>query len=299
MKPFVQILPQLENSSFVIQTINTRYFQTGLHQHTEYEFIFFTEGTGIVWIGDYEGKYKPGDIYLIGSNLPHAFKSSNNKPVSAVTIHFRNNCWGNHFMNIPECSSIKQLLEIAASGLQVAGHCKSNLEPLIKALTTATSINRVIMLLQCLENISTVKEYVILSKKKVQIYKDSDTIDKIIDFTLTSCHHRISLSQVAELACMSVSAFCHYFKRRTQKTYIDFLNEVRVGYACKQLLQTNKPVTDIGYESGYNTVAYFHRQFLRIKKITPLQYRNQENENTSCLTKSKKVTTVNNNSSIL
>ena len=68
-------------------------------------------------------------------------------------------------------------------------------------------------------------------------------------------------------------AFCNYFKRRTQKTYIDFLNEIRVGYACSQLLETNEPVIDICYSSGYNTMAHFHRQFLKLKGLTPLQYR--------------------------
>jgi AraC-like DNA-binding protein len=288
MKPVDQKLPASQNTSFIVQTVNASWFQTSLHQHIEYELILFTKDTGIAYIGDYEGKYKPGDIYFIGSNLPHAFKSIGNKPVSAVVIQFRDNCWGTHFINMPELSGIKQLLEIAANGLQVTGDCKYSLESLIKALETATGINRVIVLLQCLETISAAKEYVILVKKKAQglIYRNSDPIDKVVEFTLASCHHRISLSHVAELACMSVSSFCHYFKRHTQKTYTDFLNEVRIDYACNQLLQTNKPVTDIGYESGYNTVAYFHRQFLRIKKITPLQYRNQENE---------KVSTVNNN----
>ena len=275
MKPLVQKLPQLKNTSFVVQTVSTPYFQTGLHQHIEYELILFAESTGVVCIGDFEGKYEPGDIYFIGSNLSHAFKSSSSKPVSAVTIQFRDNCWGTHFMNLPECSEVKQLLEKAADGLQFIGSSKHCLEPLIKTLETATGINSVIILLQCLGTMSTTKEYIILSKKKAPglIYRDKDPIDKIVEFTLASCHNYISLSQVAELACMSVSSFCHYFKRRTQKTYIDFLNEVRIGYACNQLLHTNKPVTDIGYESGYNTVAYFHRQFLRTKKITPLQYR--------------------------
>ena len=72
---------------------------------------------------------------------------------------------------------------------------------------------------------------------------------------------------------MSVPAFCNYFKRSTKKTYIDFLNEVRVGYACNLLMDTKKPVIDICYESGYNTMANFHKQFLKIKKLTPLQYR--------------------------
>ncbi|WP_207513136.1 helix-turn-helix domain-containing protein [Longitalea luteola] len=131
--------------------------------------------------------------------------------------------------------------------------------------------------MQCLEIMTSTNEYVILNSKMSNLtnYKKVYNINIIIEFTLASFHQRISLNQVATLACMSVSAFCHYFKRCMQKTYIDYLNEVRLRYACEQLLQTNKPVKDIGFESGYNTITYFHRQFLRIYKITPLQYRNQ------------------------
>ncbi len=95
----------------------------------------------------------------------------------------------------------------------------------------------------------------------------------MFQFTIDSFRDPVSLSEVAAIACMSVPAFCNYFKRRTQKTYIDFLNEIRVGYACTQLLETNNSVIDICYSSGYNTMAHFHRQFLKLKGLTPLQYR--------------------------
>lgn len=266
------------NGSYVVQTIHAACFEDGRQQHIEHELILFTEGTGIAYIGEYEGKFEAGDIYFLGSNLSHTFKNSSNKQLHAIAILFRDNYWGNHFLNIPECTAIKQLLEIAAHGLQVTGNSKYRLQPLIKELETATDINRVILLLQCLQAMSTPKEYIILSKKKVQGKVERELIEKVFEYTLASFHDPITLSKIANIACMSIPSFCHYFKRCSNKTYIDYLNEVRISYACRQLQETNKSVTEICYESGYNTIVHFHRQFFRLKKITPLQFRKKFSE---------------------
>jgi AraC-like DNA-binding protein len=95
----------------------------------------------------------------------------------------------------------------------------------------------------------------------------------VFQFTIDTFRDTISLDQVAAVACMSIPAFCRYFKRSTKKTYIEFLNEVRIGYACNVLQETEKTVVEICYESGFNTIANFHKQFLKVKKCTPLQYR--------------------------
>jgi AraC-like DNA-binding protein len=275
MKPIDQKLPLPQHTSFEAQTVNGSWFQTGLHQHIEYELILLTHCSGNAYIGEYEGKFESGDIFFIGSNLTHAFKCGSNKSVNAVVIQFGDNCLGNHFMSIPECRVIKGLLEIAGQGLQVTGNSKQKLKPIIKSLETANAINRIITLLQCLEIISSTNEYQILTKKKAPglINKTSIAIDKVIEFTQATYDDRISLSQVAAIACMSIPSFCHCFKQGTGKRYFDYLNEVRINNACRQLLETNKPITEICYENGYNTIVHFHRQFLRLKKITPLQYR--------------------------
>jgi AraC-like DNA-binding protein len=260
------------NNSFVVKTITNEIFNIGRHQHSENELILFTKGSGVAIIGDYEGKFNEGDIFLIGSNLPHSFQSCNNA-VSAAIVQFQENCWGNYFMNLPECIEIRKLFEIAAYGLQLTGNSKHHLNPIMKALEKEPGINRIIFLLHCLQTISSEKEYVKLSKKKARVLNNINGIEKAVEFTLASFNEPISLSQVAVVACMSIPSFCLYFKQRTGKTYVDYLNEIRINYACRELLETSKPVNEICYESGYNTVAHFHRQFLKLLMITPLQYR--------------------------
>lgn len=275
MKPLIQKLPLNENNSFVAQTFCTPDFEVGWHQHTEIELILFTEGAGLSFIGNAVGEFETNDIYLLGANLPHTFqKREAQMTASAIVVQFRDDCWGRHFLEVPECRHIKQLLQDSSFGLKMQEPLKSRLAPLVKALETALDFQRILLLGQCLDLIATTKAYVTVSNQEVKYQrKERACIDKIFQYTIDNFKDPVSLSQVADIACMSVPAFCNYFKRSTKKTYIDFLNEIRVGYACSLLMETKKTVLDICFDSGYNTMANFHKQFLKIKRVTPLQYR--------------------------
>jgi AraC-like DNA-binding protein len=103
--------------------------------------------------------------------------------------------------------------------------------------------------------------------------RDKERIDRIFSFTIENFQETITLEEVAGHAGMSVPAFCSYFRKSTKKTYIDFLNEVRIGHSCKLLIDTQKSIESISYESGYNTLTHFNRQFRKIKHFTPSVYR--------------------------
>ena len=166
-------------------------------------------------------------------------------------------------------------MDTAAHGLKLTGKSKRRLQPLITQMEKAKGSYRLLLLLECLQLMAEEKEYTKVSTQLIEELntKDLERINRVFQFTIDSFRDNICIPQVAAVAFLSVPAFCHYFKRRTQKTYIEFLNEVRVGYACTQLLETDNSVIDICYESGYNTMAHFHRQFITIKGLSPLQYR--------------------------
>lgn len=276
MKPFIQKLILDENISFVAKTFRTPNFEVGWHQHIEYELILFTEGSGLSFVGNHVGEFETGDIYFLGSNLPHTFqKREPGLITSAVVVQFREDFWGSEILKIPESRYIKKLLETASFGLKIKGESKLLLCSLISELENATGFQRILLLGQCLEIIATGKEYIKVSTQDVKPmnYKDRGRIDRIFQFTIDSFKEPISLSDVAGIAAMSIPAFCNYFKKSTKKTYIDFLNEIRIGYACTSLMETKKTVLEICFDSGYNTMANFHKQFFKIKKTTPLQYR--------------------------
>ena len=124
------------------------------------------------------------------------------------------------------------------------------------------------------------QEFKALSTQEVKEFnpKNKNRLDIIFQFTLANFQETIKIGQVAKSVQMSIPAFCSYFKKSTKKTYIDFLNEIRVGYACKQLVDSNKNIETICYESGFNTLANFNKQFLKVKKLTPSKYRKQFHE---------------------
>lgn len=279
MKPLVQKLPLNESASFVAKTFRTPHFEVGWHQHIEIELILFTEGSGLSFVGNHVGEFETGDIYLLGSNLPHTFQKSGEQVTSAIVVQFKKDFWGDTFIDLPESRFIKQLFETSLSGLKIFGDLKELIQPLIKQLETANDFKRILILGECLEQIAGSKQFKKVSTQKVKAFnsKDKGVIDNIFQFTIDSFKEPITLTKVASIACMSVPAFCNYFKRSTKKTYIQFLNDVRVGYACSLLSDTKKTVLDIAYESGYNTAANFHKQFLKVKQISPLQYRNSFN----------------------
>ena len=276
MKPLIEKLPLTENTSFIARTFRTPHFEVPWHQHIEYELILFTAGEGTSFIGNYVGEFKTDDIFFLGSNLPHTFqKAQKDLITSAVVVQFKEDFWGHEFMRLPESRVIKKLFDTSVKGLRITGKTRQLLKPLVIELETLTGFQRIIRLCDCLQLMASSHEFETVSTQDVKEFnpRNKERIDKIFQYTIDNFQDTITLDNVAGNAGMSVPAFCTYFKKSTKKTYIDFLNEVRIGHACQQLIDTQKNIEAVCYESGFNTWANFNKQFLKIKSITPSGYR--------------------------
>lgn len=276
MKPLVEQLPLSDNTSFVARTHRTPNFEVSWHQHSEYELILFTEGAGLSFIGNYVGEFEVGDIFFLGANLPHMFKKSGDIVTSAVVIHFKEDFWGSNFLNLPESKQVRKLLETSLQGLKIAGKSKELLNGSIISLEKEKGFRRIITLCECLDLLAKKEEFKTLSTQQVKEVnnKNRERIDRIFHYTMENFKESVQLTTVARVADMSIPAFCNYFKKSTRKKYIDFLNEVRIGYACKLLVDdASITIEGASYESGYNTIANFNKQFLKVKGMTPSKYR--------------------------
>lgn len=277
MKPLVEKLPLSQNTSFVARTYRTPHFEVPWHQHIEYELILFTEGEGTAFIGNYIGEFKTDDVFFLGSNLPHTFQKAHKDLITAaVVVQFTGDFWGNGFIQLPESKNIAKLFSIAMQGLKIQqGNTRQQLKSLITGLEQLQGFSRIIRLCECLNLIAITHEFDAVSTQEVKTFqaKNKDRIDRIFQFTIDNFQEPITLNDVAGTAGMSVPAFCSYFKKCTKKTYIDFLNEIRIGHACKLLIDTQKTVLDISFDSGFNTLANFNKQFLKVKQQTPSGYR--------------------------
>ena len=275
MKLLVEKLPLTEDSSFVARVHRTPNFEVPWHQHIELELILFTEGAGLSFVGNYVGEFEVGDIFFLGSNLPHTFQKSGDLITSAVVVHFKEDFWGQDFLKMKECKNIHSLFNKAFQGLKITGKTKDLLNPLIQSLAAEKGLSKLITLLECLNHLAETEEYTTLSTqdKKQLNTKNKERIDRIFQYTMDNFKDPITLNNIAEVANMSIPAFCNYFKKSTKKNYIEFLNEVRIGYACNLIIENQTNITEACYQSGFNTIANFNRQFLKIKGMTPSSFK--------------------------
>ena len=278
MKPIIQKLPLTADTSFIAKTFRTPNFEVGWHQHIEYELILFTEGSGLSFIGNYVGEFKTGDVFFIGSNVPHSFKKQEATQIAgAVVVQFTDDFWGKYFMGIPENSMLKELFTLSMNGIIYTGESSSPLGETIKKLEQATGFSRISILCECLQQMLDEKKKITLSTRQMALQngKYKQRLDDTFHYTITNFKQQITLAEIARVANMSITAFCSYFKRSTKKSYIEFLNEIRIGYACTLLQDTDKSVIDVCYESGFNTTVNFNKQFLKNKKTTPGKFRSR------------------------
>jgi len=276
LKTLIQKIQLEEQHSFACRTYRTPNFETNWHQHEECELILITEGHGTVMIGDFVGEYKAGDVYFIASNLPHWFKKQHPKIIGCVIVaHFKPGIFGDQFLKMPESNQLNGFLN-RQQGLQLQQPLSNQMANAITLLEYTKDFERIMLLLQCLQKISNSTNYSTVSQDFSAVSLIiNPAIEKIIDFSFKNYLEPITLQQVATIAGMSIPTFCRFFKKNIKKTYFDFLQDVRISHACKILTNTNKPVMEICYESGYNSWAHFSKQFKKVKKITPTQYRKQ------------------------
>ncbi|RAJ27264.1 AraC family transcriptional regulator [Pedobacter cryoconitis] len=278
MKTLIQKIHVEEYNSFACRTYKTPDFETAWHKHLECELILITEGNGTALIGDYIGEYKQGDIFLLNTNVPHWFRRSQNTTIgSAIVIHFMRDFWGEGFLALPEMKDIAGLLESKNTGIQLLQDLSNDIAVLIRQLEFAAGIERIQLLISCMQKISTSAQQKIITTAfdTVSNGEENSVIETIIDYSFKHFLDPISLKEVAGITSMSIPAFCRFFKRNIKKSYFDFIKEIRIGHACKLLRETNRPVLDICYDSGYNSWAHFSKQFKAVIRIPPSQYRKQ------------------------
>jgi AraC-like DNA-binding protein len=253
------------------------------HYHSEIELLIIKRSSGTCLIGDYVGPFKSGDTYLFGSNLPHTFRHerkhlqrTDEKIGESIVVLFQQEVWGSYFLNLPEIKCILKLLENANVGLRIKGETRKKVARMAEEMLTESPSKRLIHLLLILELIATTREYDTISSHgffhKVNNL-DKSRINKIFEFTFNNFHRKILVDDAAALIAMGKHSFCRYFKSKTKKTYLDFLIEVRIGHACRLLVEQDMNVAEIGYACGYNNISHFYHQFKTVTNKQPLEYR--------------------------
>lgn len=268
--------------SFYIGKFSVNHTYDIWHNHSELEFLHVLNGSGTRFIGDSIESFSSGDLVLVGSNLPHVWRSDKiyyegvpEIQAELILTQFTKDFAGKDFFSLPEMISVQELLEDSNQGLQILGKTRENVSERLVKLVAMDGGEKLLEFIQILNYISKTKEYRKLSSIGfVDSYqsKGSNRINKVHDFIMNNFMEDITLKEAADIANMNETAFCRYFKTTTLKTFTQFLNEVRIGYACRLLLHEDLNISGIGYECGFKNISYFNRVFKNSLGITPQQY---------------------------
>ena len=275
--PLKQVLP-LAEESFHVEEFRGVASGCAWHFHPEHQLSVVTHGSGQRIIGDAVCPIEPGEVILLGADLPHVWhydESSNG--VEAVVVHFKEDFAGHDFLNKPEMRAIKLLLARANQGLLAQGTDRERAAELLLSLPSNVGFERTLTLLQVLhllalaENLKTISSPRIGSGPSV----DLERLRCVYAYLDTHLHEHVSREQVAAVAHLNPNAFSRFFRQHTGLTFQDYLNERRVGRACELLMDVSTSITEVAMNCGFSTPTSFARAFKRVKSMSPSAYREQ------------------------
>jgi AraC-like DNA-binding protein len=281
--PFFEVIEPDFGHSFTYQKFDEQHLNinNSWHYHPEIELVYVNGGAGKRQIGSHVSYYTNGDLILIGPNLPHCGltdKLTGNK--SETVVQMKYDFLGNDFFNIPEMRNIQKLFEIAKSGVAFFGNTKRKIGEKMEILEYQTYFQRLLSILNILNELGNSAEYKVLNAEGYSMkadFKDNDRINKVFNHVKSNFKEEISLEEMSDMVSMTVPSFCRYFKKITNKTFVQFVNEYRLVHASKLLAERPISITEVCFESGFNNFSHFNKSFKAFTGQNPSEYRNQLN----------------------
>lgn len=270
-------IPKAQNLGLIYQEDKAAYFYDKLHQHQDIQLCTIIKGEGTLIVGDTINDYKSGDVLVIGSDLPHVFKSDTSTIEESfmISLFFTEESFGKDFFKLDDFKELNSFFKKSLSGFKLLSN-QQKVQELFLNLQKASNLERFIGLFDILKLIKKSKTQALADFVYPKKYTDNEgkRMRDVMDFTIHHFDKNIDLDEIANKANMTPNAFCRYFKQRTNKTYFSFLNELRVENACK-LLTGNKglSISEIAYQCGFKNLSNFNRKFKEVKKTTPSKYR--------------------------
>lgn len=270
-------IPKIDAESFRFQEDLQPKFYDKLHQHKEVQLTLIVEGEGTFVCGNRISPFKPNDLFLIYSHVPHVFRSDenpNNKNAHSFSLYFDPTTV--FFQSIPEMRDIRQLFDRQGLVFKIDEATTTDISTDLVRLRDSELRQRLILFISILDKLSRqCKNFIEISTMhdvKNFSEKEGKRMNDIVSFTFANSHREITIAEIAEVAHLSPEAFCRYFKLRTRKTYINFLNEIRINNACKLLDKNEYSIADISFQAGFNNISNFNRIFKRLTGFSPRNY---------------------------
>jgi len=279
---YLEVLPG-DNTSIQISHESHQYFENPWHFHPDLELNLIVKSTGIRFIGDSIDSFQADDLVLLGPNIPHYWKNDqkyydnqSDENAEAIVVRFPEFFLGSDQYDLPEMMQMKQLFVKAQRGLLLSGDGKTRIIASIKKMLHYQGIERLIIFLGILNAITNACEFAYLSNPGFMTSlnpKNEKRMNDVYNFITNNFKEKITLAEIAEKANMNPSAFSRYFSQCTGKSVTGFLQEIRLGFTCKLLIESEQSISEIIYESGFQNQAYFNKLFVERMGMTPKKYR--------------------------
>lgn len=283
MKLIFQKLTVGSEEGFAFKRLRTRRFECPWHFHPECELILTLHCPGYRLVGDNITPLRHGDLVLVGARLPHIWQHdahSDAAPVHILLAQFEENFLGDACQRLPALAAVRQLLRRAAVGLQFTGRTRDRVEGLMHEMARTSGLRRLVLFLTVLEALAASHEVRAIASAGFTAELNPFNQERVAGL-LKFIHERIDqpirLREAARFVSLSEGAFSRFFQRHTARTFPAFVNELRVGRACRLLAETEQSITDIALACGFANLSNFNRQFRRLKRVTPSEFRRQVN----------------------
>ncbi len=281
MKATLEKISHDHSRSLSLFDFEVRRFDCPFHYHPEIELTLIAGSSGHRYVGDHIGRFNAGDLVLMGPNLPHSY--INDEKVSqrphSIVLQFLPGCLGADFFQLGEMKQIGDLLERSRVGLAFHGRTRERAAEALTRLTHLNGVERVTHFLALLQMLASTREFRRLASPtyapSLALYQ-GERINRVCELMSKRFRENITQSEAARAARMSPPSFSRFFRRATNRTFRAFLNEVRIGHASRQLLETDQSVVEICHDSGFGNLSNFNRQFLKLRKVSPRDYRRKQ-----------------------
>ena len=265
-----------------VKVLEMPYVTYPWHFHDEYEILYVIDGFGTRFIADSIEPFQSGDLVLMGSNVPHFWRSDESYingdgilKVKYIVIQFPSDFLKEEISNYPEYHLIGELLKKSTRGIKFDADFSMRIAKKIKRVTKENGLERILLLQELLQLMAKSSGTKLLAGEfyKAELHDfTSDRLSKVMLFLNTNYQKKIEHDKVVEIAHLHPSAFCRYFNGKTGKSLSEYVNDMRIGYACRLIIDGKMSISQIGFESGFNNISNFNRTFKKNTGFTPSDY---------------------------
>lgn len=271
-----------EDESFFIGVFQDNLEKSTWHYHNNFEISFITEGTGKRIVADSIEEFQPGDLVFIGSNLPHVWIAEkeqgvfSDRTLEMVFLQFSANIFFPQLLALPEFKHVKKALELSERGIQIVGQTLNEVSEIMLQLPYLKGFDRMNYFFRLMDIIGKSNSNINLASEEYmrkRFTTGNRRIGLLHDYLMNHYREEIDLKKLAGLVNMAEGSLCRFFKMNVGTSIFEYLNKIKVEFACKLLMDPEMGIVDVCLDSGFNNLSHFNKQFRKNTGVTPSEYR--------------------------